>query len=112
MPLAPARACPCGGRILSGACDRCGPKRRQDTRGPREQHRRNVTYGRKWKEFRLRFLAEHPLCEDCQEADKITAASEVHHLAKVTDRPDLRLEWTNLLALCKRCHSVRTAKGE
>ena len=57
-------------------------------------------------------LTEHPLCRDCAGIGMVTAAAEVHHVAKVIDRPDLRLEASNLMPLCKACHSRRTARGE
>lgn len=67
-------------------------------------------YDAAWRRTRMAFLADHPLCTDCY--PRLTVATEVHHIAKVADRPDLRLEFDNLRALCKACHSVRTARGE
>ena len=67
-------------------------------------------YDRAWWRVRLAFLAEHPLCADC--IPTLTPAIEVHHVRKVADYPDRRLDWDNLRALCKACHSARTARGE
>ncbi|WP_242847225.1 HNH endonuclease [Desulfosporosinus acididurans] len=58
------------------------------------------------------YLREHPLCEDCLEQDALTPSREVHHKKKVRDFPELRLVKSNLRALCKSCHSTRTARGE
>jgi 5-methylcytosine-specific restriction endonuclease McrA len=35
---------------------------------------------------------------------------EVHHVRPISDRPDLRLEWTNLKSACKPCHAAADAK--
>lgn len=69
-------------------------------------------YDKKWEKVRKMFLKEHPLCEDCLRYGVYTPAQEVHHIEKVKDRPDRRLDPTNLMALCKACHNRRTAKGE
>jgi 5-methylcytosine-specific restriction endonuclease McrA len=42
----------------------------------------------------------------------VTAATESHHIAKIADRPDLRLDPANLMALCQSCHAIRTGRGE
>jgi 5-methylcytosine-specific restriction protein A len=62
--------------------------------------------------FRDAYLSAHPLCADCQALGDVTAANEVHHIAKLRDRPDLRLDATNVMGLCKTHHSERTARGE
>lgn len=69
-------------------------------------------YDAAWQRLRRAFLADHPLCADCDREGVAAPAREAHHLRKVTDRPDLRLDPGNLLALCKRCHNRRTARGE
>lgn len=69
-------------------------------------------YDNSWRTVRIYHLSNNPLCEDCL-VDKIyTPANEVHHKIKLRDRPDLRDEPSNLMSLCKSCHSKRTAKGE
>lgn len=68
-------------------------------------------YDATWRRLRMAFLADNPLCFDCF-PHRFTVATEVHHVRKVADAPELRLEPENLMALCKACHSVRTAKGE
>lgn len=69
-------------------------------------------YGRRWRRFRLLFLSDNPLCADCQANGKYVPATEVHHLVKVAERPDLMFDLSNGRALCHACHSVRTARGE
>jgi 5-methylcytosine-specific restriction protein A len=53
---------------------------------------------------------QDPCCEDC--LPRITPAVDVHHIRKIADAPELRLVMSNLMSLCKPCHSVRTARGE
>jgi len=60
-------------------------------------------YDAAWRRVRKLFLAAHPFCA-CG-----MPATEADHIASVRDRPDLRLSWSNLRAMCKPCHSRRTA---
>jgi 5-methylcytosine-specific restriction enzyme A len=79
-----------------------------DTR-PSAAHR---GYDATWQRFRLAFLQEHPLCCDCLERGRSVPASEVHHVERLRERPELRLVASNCLALCKPCHTTRTNRGE
>jgi len=81
----------------------------------REKFRRDPWYSRvAWKVVRGYKLRHFPICEDC----KIAPATEVHHVDKSWRKTR---DWTlfiggvngsNLLALCKECHSRRTRRGE
>jgi 5-methylcytosine-specific restriction protein A len=64
-------------------------------------------YDRNWERFRKWYLARHPACYDCGRL-----ATEVHHKLKVKDHPELKLVEANCMALCKTCHTKRTARGE
>ena len=48
------------------------------------------------------------LCEKCRQSGLIVPAEEVHHKIKLTpetiNRPEIALNWQNLIALCKDCH--------
>jgi 5-methylcytosine-specific restriction protein A len=69
-------------------------------------------YDQRWKDARDFYLSQHPLCEDCvAEGFFDRAAREVHH--KLALRlGGARLDPENFRALCKSCHSKRTARGE
>lgn len=72
-------------------------------------------YDAAWRRLRKAFLAAHPLCqcEDCQAGVKrVTAATVVDHIVPISERPDLRLEWSNLRAMSKPCHDRRTARDQ
>ncbi|WP_286905729.1 HNH endonuclease signature motif containing protein [Roseovarius sp.] len=65
---------------------------------------------RAWKDGRRAFLARHVTCCDCGELGLVVEATEVDHIephrgdrAKFFDR-------TNWQALCKPCHSRKTAR--
>jgi 5-methylcytosine-specific restriction protein A len=67
----------------------------------------NKRYGRAWKKIRARFLSKHPLCEQCKKAGRLTPAEEVHHILPLADGGTN--DESNLMALCKSCHSKITA---
>lgn len=60
-----------------------------------------------WKQLRLSYLMEHPVCECCNNA----LATEVHHKVELkracTDEEMLSLGFNinNLMAVCSTCHS-------
>ena len=62
-------------------------------------------YGRAWKRIRDRYALEHPFCEMCYKAGRMTLMDEVHHIVPVAqgggDEPE------NLVTLCKDCHKRR-----
>ncbi|MCO3773892.1 HNH endonuclease signature motif containing protein [Pseudomonas aeruginosa] len=66
-------------------------------------------YGYRWQQARARFLAKHPLCRLCSDAGKVVEATEVDHI--IPHRGDMELFWqeSNWMALCKVCHSKKTA---
>lgn len=60
-------------------------------------------YGRQWRKIRARYVAEHPLCEQCQKEDRLTPTQEVHHILPLSKGGTH--DFDNLMALCKPCHS-------
>jgi 5-methylcytosine-specific restriction protein A len=66
-------------------------------------------YDSRWRKARLSFLADHPLCAQCEQAGKTEAATVVDHV--VSHKGDQSLFWdsSNWRPLCKRCHDVKTA---
>ena len=59
-----------------------------------------------WQKLRAHFLAVHPICGACGKA----LARQVHHLEPVERRPDLALDWDNLVPVCTRCHGDCNAR--
>lgn len=65
-------------------------------------------YGRSWKRIRDRYIAAHPLCEQCQKLGKVKSATEVHHIKPLSQGGSNDV--SNLMALCTSCHSEITAR--
>ena len=65
-----------------------------------------------WKQLRLSYLMEHPICECCGNA----LATEVHHkieLKRATSDEEmvsLGFDINNLQALCTKCHQEKHKK--
>lgn len=66
-------------------------------------------YGRAWKKIRDRHMAEYPLCEMCKKQGRLTPAEEIHHIVPLSHGGTH--EESNLMSLCKACHSEITAKS-
>ncbi len=62
-------------------------------------------YGKRWQKLRLMILAREPLCRMCGRA-----ATEVDHIMPLSRGGDDLEE--NLQALCRSCHSRKTAKQD
>ena len=118
MPDAPLKVCRWPGcheltRDRSGYCEahkgRAEERRKQQVR-QWSRDRGNTSargYDAEWRKVRADFLREHPLCADCLARGIVRAATVVHHLCAIAERPELRLESRNLLALCRDCHELR-----
>lgn len=58
-----------------------------------------------WRRLRLKALQrDHYLCQACLKKNRITKATEVHHIKPAEDYPELALDLDNLTSLCWRCH--------
>tara|TARA_Y100000780_G_C13689481_1_gene418951 strand:- start:2568 stop:2933 length:366 start_codon:yes stop_codon:yes gene_type:complete len=64
-----------------------------------------------WQRLRKQVLAEEPLCRWCLARGEYVAATEVDHIKDSRDdyTDDNRRE--NLTAMCKSCHSKKTARS-
>ncbi|GAB3282555.1 hypothetical protein GCM10027347_58850 [Larkinella harenae] len=83
-------------------------RRHVDPKQVRNSNEMGYTY--RWQKFRLAFLRKHPLCIACQKKGIVTAATDVDHV--VPHRGDPIKFWAGpFQALCKPCHSAKTARG-
>ncbi|MFZ2869857.1 HNH endonuclease signature motif containing protein [Zavarzinia sp.] len=95
---------------------RTGPVRTEADRKREYDQRRGSSasrgYGRRWQASRLGYLKSHPLCVKCIESGVTTASAEVDHIRP--HRGDQGLFWDrdNWQALCKSCHSAKTARED
>lgn len=60
-------------------------------------------YGRAWHRIRARYVAAHPLCEQCLKEGRITPVEEVHHIVPIS-KGGTHAE-DNLMSLCQSCHN-------
>lgn len=70
-----------------------------------------------WRNCRSEYMKKAKgLCEDCLKENKITPAEEVHHIKPITpfnvNDPEITLNFSNLVALCRECHRKRHGARE
>ena len=65
-------------------------------------------YGRAWKRIRDKYAAEHPFCEQCYARGVLVPTEEIHHKLPLSEGGTH--DRSNLIALCKSCHSQIHAK--
>ena len=93
------RVCRCGNLTKNKVrCDSCNAKWKRYYRSTSKQKNKH------WISAELR------QCELCSAAGFIEEAREVHHKVPISDAPQLRLEWSNLQALCVSCHRKEDAR--
>lgn len=66
-------------------------------------------YDGTWRKLRQVFIRQNPLCAMCMQQGRIVPAKEVDHIRPHRGDNALRMDWDNLQALCKPCHSRKTA---
>ena len=109
MPYKPKKPCGYPGCPELTAARFCPAHAKQDARDYAKYRRdpdTNKRYGRAWKRIRDRYIAAHPLCEQCNKAGRITPAQEVHHIIPLSEGGTHAKD--NLMAICTPCHSAIT----
>ena len=110
--LRPCAAPGCTALVVTGRCEvhRAADRRAQDAaRGSTTER----GYDWQWRKLRVAFLRAHPLCQcdECREGELlVTVAEVVDHREPIEDRPDLRLDWSNLRSMSKAHHDAHTAR--
>lgn len=111
MPKRPCARPGCPALVERGYCEGCRAKSpaaiSERTRGSASER----GYGRRWQKARNAYLARHPLCIDPYGVHSVhmVAATDLDHI--VPHKGDMTLFWDalNWQALCKACHSRKTA---
>lgn len=103
-----AKACRCGGKRFNGQCNRCGAGWRV-TDGRSKWHRMYTSS--RWLRLRLLWLADHPLCVECERAGKVEPGVDVDHIVPHGGDWGRFLDVGNLQSLCKACHGAKTRSG-
>lgn len=102
MPRRPPTPCTVPGcPALVDRPGKCKPHKREYDGERRRRTAAWSDYGQTWRRIRLEVLVEQPLCP-CG-----ARATEVDHIKPL--RSGGGHERSNLRALCKRCHSSKTA---
>ncbi len=66
----------------------------------------------RWRELRLIFISELPLCSECLKKNHLRSAIEVHHIKPISQfkTKELKQFWgynkENLKGLCTECHKA------
>ena len=106
----------CGELVRSGYCDKHKPaqaKTRLD--GQRDYNMRRAESDRqysteRWKKLSAMYRKRHPLCCECERNGLVRASELVDHIKPAKEHPELFFDWSNLRALCQRCHNAIGAK--
>lgn len=113
MPPKPLKPCTkCGKLTTSVPCDAC----RKSVAAAYDRARGTATargYDSRWARYSKRYRIEHPLCVHCLAEGVVHASEHVDHIEAVSG-PDDPLFWDprNHQALCRRHHSLKTAKED
>lgn len=114
MPRKPKRPCSYPGcpNLTDG---RYCPEHQQKVNSDYEKYGRDrenkKKYGRCWKRIRDKYVLEHPFCELCFERGIIVETEEVHHKRPLSEGGTH--DRSNLIALCKSCHSrIHAERGD
>lgn len=100
MPYAAPRICKCGSVIPAGRkCPHCA-KAAEAARPDRHQR----GYDSDWYRLRRVHLETHPGCVVCGSTEGV----DVDHKVSIKDRPDRRLDPSNLQTLCRLHHNRKT----
>ena len=86
----------------NGIKESCSCNQRPEIREEKKTAARGYDWA--WTQLSKRFRAENPFCQVCYENGKLTGVDHVHHIQPIRDAPQLRLDWNNLMSVCKRCH--------
>ncbi len=92
-----------------------GPKKpRKDFR---KKERQEIYNTKRWRDLRAVKLMLNPLCEECEKMDKVTVATECHHVDSFMKyEGNLRIEKAydldNIESLCRKCHQAEHKNNE
>lgn len=106
MPLKPKH--PCGWPGCPNLTDKAYcPEHIKAANKQYEKYRRDPQtssrYGKAWQLARKKYKAKHPLCEMCLADGKAVPMEQVHHIVPLSQGGTH--DESNLMSLCKSCHS-------
>ena len=107
MPTKPKRPCRYGGcpnltDSKSGYCEEHRSLMQRHYEHFSRGYNQHERYGNGWRKVRDRYIAMHPLCEECLGLGRATMATLVHHVKPIADGGTN--DESNLRSLCASCH--------
>ena len=111
MPSKPKKPCAypgCPALITGRYCEEHARKVNSDYEKFIRDKQTKRRYGRAWKRIRDKYASEHPFCELCFERGLAVPVEEIHHKKPLSEGGTH--DRSNLIALCKSCHSQIHAK--
>lgn len=113
MPWAPKRPCGspgCRALTNSSRCDaHLREERREYDKGRQNDPFRKIYSSRRWRAVRALHLQEEPLCRDCRNEGRVTAAEMVDHIKPIRQGGD-PFDDANLQSLCWSHHSAKSIR--
>src|SRR5690348_3184899 len=109
VPIAILRPCPvpgCPALVANGRC----PAHQRDFEHQRGSAKERG-YSASWRRLRRAVLAIEPLCRHCAKQGYVTAASELDHVAPMS-QGGARLDPANVQPLCGLCHRKKTQQDQ
>ena len=85
-------------------CHQCEKQRQRTTN---TQRTKTNNYNGAWVGISKAYLRTYPLCEECLRHGYETKSTQTDHITPLNDGGTN--EWSNLKALCRACHSRKTA---
>ncbi len=74
------------------------------------QGKHHWMYGSEWRKARLHFLADHPVCVECEARGMVRQATDVDHITRHDGDRTLFWDRDNWQSLCKECHDAKTVR--
>lgn len=112
MPYKPLHKCAAPGCTLLVSTTYC-PAHTPENKRPDDKERGTASqrgYNTRWRKYRIAYLAKHPLCAACEQAELLTPSTVVDHIKPHKGDSILFWEKSNHQALCKSCHDQKTAR--
>ena len=100
----------CGVLVPGGRCAEHAPRARLLRQDYAHVHRWYVST--RWLKLRAEVVRDDPFCRTCLAQGRRALTVDVDHIQKHNGDPVLFWDRTNLQGLCKRCHTVKTGRGE
>ena len=100
----------CGVLVPNGKCDAHRPRARLLRQDYAQVHK---WYGSaRWQRLRADVLQADPFCQSCRTRGLKVLTVDVDHILKHDGDPQRFWNRANLQGLCKRCHTLKTVRGE